>query len=110
MTFASAASIRRAVKSAQRSRTSSTVQNAASRISRSWRTTSSIDRGVVLVAVEDQAERVVPATPRRQPVGEQENGRPGWFQGELLGDLAGDREPGGLADLDDAAGKVQSCL
>ena len=30
------------------------------------------DRGVVLAAVEDQAQRVVPAAPRRQPVGEQQ--------------------------------------
>ena len=56
-------------------------------------------------AVEDQADRVVPAAPRRQPVGEQQAaGRDG--QRELLLDLAADREPRRLADLDHAAGQV----
>jgi hypothetical protein len=60
---------------------------------------------VVGATVEDQAQRVVPATPRRQPVGEQErSGRDG--QPELLLDLPGDSHLRGLTDLDHAPGQV----
>ena len=56
-------------------------------------------------AVEDQAHRVVPAAPRRQPVGQHEAaGIDG--QRELLLDLATDGEPRRLADLDHAARQV----
>jgi hypothetical protein len=59
--------------------------------------------------VEDQAQRVVPAAPRREPVGEQQ--RAGADpQRELLLDLAGDRQLRRLADLDHAAGRSQSRL
>src|SRR4051812_39783131 len=57
------------------------------------------DRGVVRAAVEDQADRVVPAAPRRQPVGEQQVAG-GQVERELLVDLAGGGEAGRLADLD----------
>ena len=106
---ARAASTRRAVKSAQRSRAWSSVQNSASRISRASRTISSVISGVVDPAVEDQAERVVPAAPRRQPVGEQQPAR-GDRQPELLGDLPRHGELGRLADLDHAAGQVPVLL
>ena len=63
----------------------------------------------MLAAVEDQAQRVVPAAPRRQPVGEQQPpGRDG--EAELLLDLAGDRQLRRLADLDHAAGQVPVLL
>ena len=73
-------------------------------------TASSRTDGVVHAAVEDQAERVVPAAPGRQPVGEQQGDRPSTVQAELLLDLAGDRELRRLADLDDAAGQVPVVL
>ena len=63
----------------------------------------------MLAAVEDQAQGVVPAAPRRQPVGEQQ-GTGGDGERQLLLDLAGDRELRRLADLDHAAGQVPVLL
>ena len=63
----------------------------------------------MLAAVEHQAQRVVPAAPRRQPVGEQQPaGRE--LQRKLLLHLAGDRELRRLADLDHAAWQVPVLL
>ena len=107
--LARADSIRRAVKSAQRSRTCSTVANSALRISRGSRVIPSSEARVVLAAVEHQAHGVVPAAPGRQPVGQQErSGRD--VQRELLLDLAPGGELRGLTDLDDAAGEVPVAL
>ena len=51
------------------------------------------ERGRMRAAVEDQAQGVVPAAPRRQPVGEQQ-GAGGHLQAEFLLDLAGDGQLG----------------
>ena len=60
-------------------------------------------------AVEHQAHGVVPAAPGRQPVGEHQ---PAGLDGErqLLGHLAGHREPRRLVHLHDPAGQVPVLL
>ena len=104
-----AAAIRRAVKSAARSATSSSGEERRLTDLALLADHPVDQRGVVDAPVEDQAERVVPAAPRRQPVGEQQV--PGRHrEAELLLDLAAHGQVRRLADLDDAAGQVPVVL
>ena len=90
--------IRRMVKSAARCATCSSVQNATARISLGSQGDSVQQRRIEDTTVEDQADGVVPAAPRRQPVGEQE---PAGLQqhSELLGGLAAHAEARRLTGL-----------
>ena len=105
-----AASIRRAVKSAHCARTSSERAelrgpDLAGLVDRVVE-----DRGVGHAAVEHQAERVVPAAPGRQPVGQQEG--TGLRPGDRAPPRPRGRPPpaGDSDDLDDAAGQVPVVL
>ena len=105
----SAASIRRAVKSAQRSRTSSRVQNSAARISRACFTIRSvISGGWAPPSKTRQSASSHPPHGGSQSVSSRSPA--GRLQPELLLDLALDGELGRLADLDDAAGQVPVLL
>ena len=109
MRFRSADSMRREVKSAHFSRSSAIVQNADRPDLALLPHDRVHHRRVVHAAVEDQAHGVVPATPGRQPVGEQQPSGLD-LQAELLLDLAGDRELRRLAHLDHAARQVEVAL
>ncbi len=101
--------MRLAVKSAQRSRACSRVQNSG-RPDLALLPHDPVDeRGVVDATVEDQAEGVVPAAPGREPVGEQQRAG-GDPQRELLLDLTGHGHLRRLADLDHASGEVPVAL
>ena len=67
------------------------------------------DRRVVHATVEDQAERVVPAGPRRQPVGEQQAAGLD-VERQLLPELPRHRQLRRLVHLHDAAGQVPVLL